>query len=326
MFEALNQRTSFMLLVLSSSLLPSQQPLVAQYIGGRYSIAPTPNQSLILDVEFEDRQYVLGEPVWIRCSMINITPDPVKVFNGIYYGRETEHKFLLEVRNSKGEEVPRIFHAEIDYAGPETVTIAPGHRLVRAISLLDEYYVKEPGDYQVTVRYESSGQSVQRDATASKLITKKATPCRLKKNLGTIRIVNSKQKIDQDAAGSLIGKSGSVDGLGQVNSFSHMMFDRSKREGLIKDYGESLLTNYARYHDATEKLKRFKQTTAAEFASSALAQLEKIDTSGYPMLFREYVHFRLIEAHQGAASDAKQIDLQIKKFRKLFPNSPLLSP
>lgn len=28
MFEALNQRTSFMLLVLSSSLLPSQQPLV----------------------------------------------------------------------------------------------------------------------------------------------------------------------------------------------------------------------------------------------------------------------------------------------------------
>ena len=37
-----------------------------------------------------------------------------------------------------------------------------------------------------------------------------------------------------------------------------MMFDKSKREGLIKDYGESLLTNYARYHDATEKLKRFK--------------------------------------------------------------------
>ena len=71
------------------------------------------------------------------------------------------------------------------------------------------------------------------------------------------------------------------------------MFDKSKREGLIKDYGESLLTNYARYHDATEKLKRFKQTTAAEFASSALAQLEKIDTSGYPMLFREYVHVRL---------------------------------
>ena len=115
-----------MLLVLSSLLLPSQQPLIAQYIGGRYSIAPTPNQSLILDVEFENRQHVLGEPVWIRCSMINITPDPVKVFNGIYHGRETEHKFLLEVRNSKGEEVPRIFHAEIDYAGPETVTIAPG--------------------------------------------------------------------------------------------------------------------------------------------------------------------------------------------------------
>ena len=103
------------------------------------------------------------------------------------------------------------------------------------------------------------------------------------------------------------------------------MFNKSKREGLIKDYGESLLTNYARYHDATEKLKRFKQTTAAEFASSALAQLEKIDTSGYPMLFREYVHFRLIEAHQGAVSDANQINLQIKTFRELFPNSPLLS-
>ena len=57
-----------------------------------------------------------------------------------------------------------------------------------------------------------------------------------------------------------------------------------------------------------------------------MGQLEKIDTSGYPMLFREYVHFRLIEAHRGAASDAKQIDLQIKKFHKLFPNSPLLSP
>ena len=48
-------------------------------------------------------------------------------------------------------------------------------------------------------------------------------------------------------------------------------------------------------------------------------------TADFPKLFQEYVHFRLFGAHQGVASDAKQIDLQIKKFRELYPDSPLLS-
>ena len=321
MFKASSQLGKFSLLILLSSLMPSSSLVIAQDGSESYSIVPTPEQSLVLDVEFDDRPYVVGEPVWIRCSLINITPDPVKIF----YGLE-KHKFLLDVGDPQGEVVPRIVLREIDYAGPEIVTIDPGHRLVSVISLLDEYYVKEPGEYQVTVRYESSGESVQRDKTNA-LVTLKATPCNLQKKLSGVRIVNSKQKIDQDAAEFLIGKGGRADGVvGQVTSFSMMMSNRSKQEGLIRDYGESRLADYARYQAAKVSLQRFGQTINADFAKTVLAQLEAIDTSDYPELFQEYVHFRLIEAQRGALSSAKEIDLLIKKFRELYPNSPLLSP
>ena len=321
MFKALNRRVKFALLVLLTLLMPSPQALLAQDGSESYSIVPTPNPSLILDVEFDDRQYIVGEPVWIRCSMINVTPNPVKIF----YGLEI-HKFVLNVRDPQGKVVPRIVHGEYDYAGPEIVTIDPGHRLVSVIDLLDEYYVKEPGEYQVTVHFKSSGESVQRDKTNA-LVTLKATPCNLQKKLCGVRIVNSKQKIDRDAAKFLIGKGGRVDGVvGQVDSFSLMTSNRSKQEGLIRDYGESRLANYARYERARESLQRFGQDINADFAKTQLAQLETIDTTDYPRLFQEYVHFRLIKAHQGARSDAKQIDLEKKKFRELFPNSPLLLP
>ena len=141
MFKAFNQRCKFAFLVLLSSLMPSSEPLIAQDVGGSYSIVRSSSQSLILDVEFDDRQYVVGEPVWIRCSIINVTPDPVKIF----YGLGNEHNLLLEVRDSAGKVVPRIVLGKIDYGGPEIVTIDPGHRLVRVFSLLDEYYVKDPG-------------------------------------------------------------------------------------------------------------------------------------------------------------------------------------
>ena len=107
--------------------MPSQQPLIAQGIGESYSIVPTPNQSLILDVELEDRPYVLGEPIWIRCSMINVTPDPVKIF----YGLEAENHLMMDVRDSEGEVVPEIIQEKGDYGGHKIVTVAPGHRLVR---------------------------------------------------------------------------------------------------------------------------------------------------------------------------------------------------
>ena len=55
-----------------------------------------------------------------------------------------------------------------DYGGHKIVTVAPGHRLVRVFSFLDEYRIKEPGDYQVTVRYESNGQVVERDPKTSR--------------------------------------------------------------------------------------------------------------------------------------------------------------
>ena len=75
------------------------------------------------------------------------------------------------------EVVPEIIQEKGDYGGHKIVTVAPGHRLVRVFSFLDEYRIKEPGDYQVTVRYESNGQVVERDPKTSKLVTKKATPC-----------------------------------------------------------------------------------------------------------------------------------------------------
>ena len=69
MFQALSRRAKFVLFVLLGLLMTSQQPLIAQHMGDAYSIMSAPNQNLVLDVELEDRQYVLGEPVWVRCSI-----------------------------------------------------------------------------------------------------------------------------------------------------------------------------------------------------------------------------------------------------------------
>ena len=252
--------------------MPSQQPLIAQGIGESYSIVPTPNQSLILDVELEDRPYVLGEPIWIRCSMINVTPDPVKIF----YDLEAENHLMMDVRDSEGEVVPEIIQEKGDYGGHKIVTVAPGHRLVRVFSFLDEYRIKEPGDYQVTVRYESNGQVVERDPKTSKLVTKKATPCSLKKKLSVVRIVPPTEKIDQDAAGFLIGKGDQPVGRSPDIGYSVLLRGSSKRTVLIRDYGQSRFADGHRYHEAARYLTRLKQTPSADLATAALAHLEAI--------------------------------------------------
>ena len=284
---------------------------------------PEAGSGLSLQVDHEDREYLLGEPVWVRCSLINTTPKPITISYGRYEGW---NEILFDIRGSQKTPISRHLNVELDSLGPQPITIEPGERLVEIFNLIDEYEIHQAGRYEVTVQYNSDGKSFQFDPAAKKPMPTQFTKCDLKQSLKTINIVEPTRDVDR-AAFELLG----ADSKFMRNRFTspfryaNAFNEESKRQTLIKEHQDSYYTNYALAHDASYRLTRFEQITSAEFAKKALAQLETIDTSGYPKLFQEFVQFHLIQAHVYAGSNAEKIDLQIKKFRELFPNSPLLT-
>ena len=277
-------------------------------------------QGLVFQVEFEDREYLLGEPVWIRCSLINQSAEPIT----ISYGRfEGNNEILFDIQDAQENQIQRQTY-ERDTRGPRPLTLEPNHCLIEMFNLTDEYAISQSGEYAISASFHSDGKYSQFDKAAKFLGMTQIAKYQLDQKLKNLRIVDPAQEIDQKAL-EVIAK----DSRGSHRSKSNFPFryafaEQSKRDSLIKKHPDSYYTNYARYYDALYKINRF-EPIHEQFGKQAVALLEAIDTSDYPKLFQEHVHFHLIEAHLGIGSDKAKTDVLLKSFRDQFPNSPYLS-
>ena len=302
--------------------LSGRRMVMAELPSDQIKENPKEGNGIALQVEYEDREYLLGEPVWIRCSLINTTPKPITISYGRYEGW---NEILFDIRGSQKTPVPRHPLGKRDSLGPKPITIEPGERLVEMFNLLDEYEIHQAGRYEVTVQYNSDGKCSRFDQAGKYLGKAQFTKCNLKQSLKTINIVKPKRDVDRAAlellsADSKYMRNRSTSPIRYANVF----MEEPKRKELIKEHQDSYYTTYARFYEALHQLQEVERTTNTEYAKKAVTQFEAIDASGYPKLFQEYVLFHLVQAHVYADSDAKQIEPQIKKFRELYPDSPLL--
>lgn len=157
---------------------------------------PKQEGGLELEVEFDRRQYLLGEPIWVRCSLANYGKEPVT----LSYGRdEAKNIILFDIEKRVKRRTKKR-----DSAGPQPLIIKPGWRLVEWYNLVDEYEITEPGEYTARVRYESDGKSFNPVSLQTRTDLWKG---KLEQSLGTFTIVRPTRQEDQAALEWLITNS-----------------------------------------------------------------------------------------------------------------------
>ena len=114
--------------------------------------APT---ELVLRVIFDERPYLLGAPIVVRCLLINETKEPVTVLYD-YHGSAA--KMVFRIRAPGGEEVEQFRDVISCYFSAPTVTIPSGQQFIHTICLSRDYSIMEPGEYEVTAEYKSDGK------------------------------------------------------------------------------------------------------------------------------------------------------------------------
>jgi hypothetical protein len=274
-------------------------------------------QGLVLEVEFEHQDYLLAEPLWVRCSLVNDSPQPIT----LPYGRtEDEGTILFDIRGTDGQQAPRQAFLR-DTGGPQPVTIPAGYRLVEMYNLFDEYGISDPGAYKIKVHYESDGRSFSASEVTWRKDLWKGS---LELSLKDARIASPTKTADKAALRTIRGQSEDRSPEGASDfPFQYVFHDRDTRRAIIGRHGDSRYAGYARYFEALTALEEYEEAgDGVSLAKPAVALLEAIDADRYPPLFREHCLFHLVQAH-AVASPKNKVDAPARKFLRKFPGSPL---
>ena len=267
-------------------------------------------------VELEDREYLLGEPVWVRGLLVNESDKPITISYGRYEGL---NEILFDIQDAQGNQIDRTTY-ERDTTGPRAVTIAPQHCLVQMFNLLDEYDIHQSGEYSISASYNSDGECSRFDKAGKYLGKDQFKKCQLSQKLKNLRVVNPTRKIDQVAVQLL--DANAARNLARSESNVHFRFryayGTAAVRDLIQNHGESRYAGYAHYDQAIRALYEFEDTKFVDYAKKALTDLSSIDTADCPKLFQEYVHLHLIEAHFAAGSKRKKRTRWSRVFENCF--------
>ena len=276
------------------------------------------NKDLILDVEFDQRNCLLGEPLWVRCSLGNCSVKPIELSYG---GREQWwNTILFEITAPNGKQVPQDLGAR-DMGLPVPVEIPPGHRLVELYNLFDVYAIHEVGDYKINVRYRSDGIS---SSSWRRVRRDDLWKGDLEHSLGTVRIVSPTNNVDK-AALHVLGAD-SEDRPKRSRSpfrFRFAFYERRKLSEIIEKHGNSRYSAYARYYEALNGLEWYEKTSNLKYVKPAIAHLKAIDTAGFPRLFQELCLFNLLYAH-AVLNAEPPAGVSKQRFLEQFPDSPFV--
>lgn len=281
--------------------------------------APRGKTGLALEVEFEERTYLLAEPLWVRCSLVNLGSKPIGISYARHEGRNT---ILFQITGVNSQPAPRKPHG-VDSFGPPAVTIPPGQRLVEDYNLYDEYGINDAGDYKITVVYKSDGKSLD---PRSRSIRDDLWKGSLIHSLGTVRIVEPTRRADQAALRILAADSDYSPRRSKSRfRFECVFFEGPKCRELIDSHSDSYYAAFAAYYEAMSALEWYENTTNPKSAKPAIPLLESIVDGSYPTLLKEQCLFHLIYAQTVVGSRSREVDVWVRRFREEYPDSPLLS-
>ena len=280
------------------------------------------NKGLILEVEFDQQDCLLGEPLLVRCSLVNCSAKPIElVYDPHHY---SQNRFLFEITAPNGEQLPFAPRMLIRRHGmPSPIEIQPGHRLVAMYNLFDEYAIHEVGDYKISARYRSDGwwsawrMSSWRDDLWRGDLTR---------SLGTVRIVAPTKDVDKAGLRLLdCDPKGRSRRSYSPSPFQFAFGERRRTLELTEKYGGSRYAAYARYFRAVEELAWAEKTgaTSPKLLKPAIAHLKAIDTAGFPRLFQELCLFNLLYAH-AVLNAEPPAGVSKQRFVEQFPDSPFV--
>jgi hypothetical protein len=267
---------------------------------------PAEEKGLVLEVEYDRREYLLGEPILVRCSLANYSREPITIVFGRYEDRSTI-AFDLDKR------IRRVERAR-DSLGPVPKTIPVGWRLVESYNLLDEYQIWETGEYTATVQYESDGRWARGEGHWKGKLTQ---------SLGAMKIVAPTRPTDKAALEWLLVNDPNGRREGHYDHLFHAL-DRARFATFLERHGDSRYAAYARYGDGLGVL-RVAKSSPRELSRQSIEILIGIDPKDYPPLFAERRLFHLIEAHRMIATKPGEIKELVGEFTRQYPHSPFAS-
>lgn len=276
-----------------------------------------------LEVAFDRGPYLVGEPIFVQCSLVNRSSGRITI---PYYHYASESAFIWSITAADGSRVHRLEY-ERDHLGPKPLTLGPGARHTQTYNLYDEYAISKADRYELNLNFESDGKHYSWDAEAQKAVEDRGWSGSLSISLGELEILNPTQPADAEAfrkitpTGDLVPRSGPVQ-----FPFIYAVRAEANRRFLIERLPESRYTAYARYYQALDDLDRFERTKHAPFARPAVEHLGSIDRPSFPKLFQEEVLYHLIRAHVAANSPRGRMVPLIKEFKEKFPDSPYVVP
>ncbi|MCX6348025.1 MAG: hypothetical protein NTV79_00775, partial [Candidatus Aureabacteria bacterium] len=151
-------------------------------------------KELSLVAELDKRDYILAEPIWVRCSLINNSKK--RVVAQLDSGPGIE--FIIV--NSNGVRIPRCSpRIRSDSISPYACTIDPGQRKVGTVDLYDSYGIDRAGVYEITLNYISEGDYRELDGRPRKPDDPPGWKGTLETTLGKVTIAHPTDPRDIEA-------------------------------------------------------------------------------------------------------------------------------
>lgn len=294
--------------------------------GGAYwtvIAAPQDNderRGLLLNVTLGDRSYMLGEPIPVRCALVNRTSDTITVPYECW-GRKVSNKFHFDIKSRDGTAAELLAHDMPALLGTEIVKIPANHQLIQIIDLRYNYAITKPGSYDVTVEFKSNGTYRVWNRLTKSYTLNMGWSGIMDRSVGTLN-VEAPRGQDAEALALLLKHGFARDFPEKQYALLYfgMLVEEGYADGIIKRYPESLYADIARIHSAVYNLERYGHTHKRDYAAKAVAHLEAIDGRRHSDLLREWIAYALIEAHRRAAG----LDILVEDFRTRYPNSPYI--
>lgn len=282
------------------------------------------SRPLILHVTFDDRPYLLAEPVLIHCALRNVSDRPI-TFPYHPSGGGPNGTITFRIRNAAGEQVKRWNTAVACGGGTPTVTIQPGEQFVHTINLNWFYTIAKPGRYSVTAEYSSSGRILKVDRSAPwGFVEKPAWAGTVTHRVGKLVVTAPTTVQDKAALEALLPRFGPKRSAAVGSTLLYMpaMLDADTAKDFLADHARSRYADFVRMH-----LLGFRKPVASVAGAKArIKELEHIDPTRQSTLVREWLLHQLIDAHFVAGAPADEQAPLVKQFRKQFPHSPYRLP
>jgi hypothetical protein len=273
--------------------------------------AGEPARQLTMEIEFPNRTYFLGEPLWIRCSLVNKSTQAVAI---PYYRYGEKNSFFVELVTADSTPVKRV---EL-LRNPVIIMakiLKPGERFTELFELYGLFEISSVGRYSLRATFQSDGEYQEFDRKTKERVTKHGWKGSVNAEGGNFEIVKPNQQADAAALDVLLEK----------NPYSDFLTNPRKRATLIEKHPDSRYTAYAHYYEALEELHRYRDSKGDVFAKRAHDHLAKIDESKCDALFHELVSYARIQALAGMGEKAKA-QKAFEDFKKKFPKTPYAFP